>query len=101
MPFPPSDSFKVSGPNRRRLQARFFHPTQEGGHSCGFPLDVTHNASSGAEEAEACVESFVEHSDTGAKSQDVERGSSHIQCNRCFGDLMFESEKRAIHMPRK
>jgi len=53
----------IACPNRRRLQARLFHPFQQDGRSVGVPLDVAHNAMSVAEMFESGGNTFVEHSD--------------------------------------
>ena len=72
----PSDSRKVSAPNRRRLQGRVFHPLQEAGRGEGFPLNVSQNAGSDAEVGEPEFDPDVEHPDAGAKRDNAD-GISH------------------------
>lgn len=43
-------------PDRRPIQGRVFHPRHEDGRGVGVPLDVTHNAISGACEVQPEVE---------------------------------------------
>jgi hypothetical protein len=57
------DAGHIAAPNRRGLQALFFHACQEAGRSSAIPLNVTHSAGSDAEEFEGEGGSFVEHAD--------------------------------------
>lgn len=63
---------KVAAPNRRRLQARVFHPGQQDGRGVGFPLDVHQRTSVGSGDADAEFES----SNAGAERKDA--GISHV-----------------------
>jgi hypothetical protein len=74
MPRPGEKVLKVAAPNRSWLQGLVFHPRHENGRSVGVPLDVTHNPSAGDCEQD----SFIEHTDSGAKAEDTRSGKSHM-----------------------
>jgi hypothetical protein len=62
-------------PDRSAIHGRRFHPGHERGRRCAVPLNVTYNSTSVPDGVEGDAGGFGEHSESGAKVEDVELGT--------------------------
>lgn len=86
---------QITDPNRRWLQGLVFHPRQEAGRCCAFPLTEAQNTGPDSVGAEGGTDASVEHGAAAAQAEEMEDGRSHIQDAAPSG-LNFATRARNI-----